>query len=152
MRHYVRGRKLGRTYSHRKALLNNLVKSLIIHKQIKTTDQKAKEAVRLFEKLVTFAKRNDLAARREAFKYLQDRNLIKILFEEIGPEFSDRNGGYTRIDKIGIRRGDAALISQIQILGFEKFLKEDAVADTVETVAEAPVEETETVEEEKSEK
>jgi large subunit ribosomal protein L17 len=149
MRHYVRGRKLGRTYSHRKALMNNLVKSLIVHKQIKTTDQKAKEAVKLFERLITFAKRNDVAARREAYKYLQDRDLVKILFDDIAPEFSSRNGGYTRIDKVGVRRGDAALISQIQILGFEKFVKEETESN-VEKIAE-PISEEQPAKEEKTE-
>ena len=150
MRHYVRGRKLGRTHSHRKALLNNLVKSLIIHKQIKTTDQKAKEAVKLFERLVTFAKRNDVAARREAYKYLQDRDLVKVLFDDIAPEFAERNGGYTRIDKIGVRRGDAALISQIQVLGFEKFVKDENDYSAAEVVDE-PAATEETTKEEKNE-
>lgn len=143
MRHNVKGRKLSRTAAHRKALLNNLVQSLVEHKAIKTTDEKAKETQRLFDRLVTFGKKNDIASRREAYKFLKNRTLVKELFDEISPALSDRNGGYTRIDKLYIRRGDGALISKLQILGFESFVKAaDAVEDDVES---------ETISEEKSE-
>ena len=141
MRHNIKkGRKLQRTASHRKALLNNLVLSLVEHKAIKTTDQKAKEAQRLFDKLVTFGKRNDVAARREAYKYLKNRTMVRVLFEEIAPTFSDRNGGYARIDKLYIRRGDGALISKLQILGFEAFVKDENTDESVEKVPEKEVE------------
>lgn len=143
MRHNVKGRKLGRTASHRKALLNNLLQSLIMHKSIKTTFEKAKETQRYFDKLVTFGKKNDVASRREAYKYLKNRTLVQVLFEDIAPELADRNGGYTRIDKLYIRRGDGALITQLQILGFEKFVKEDSEEELPEEQV-AVVEEKET--------
>lgn len=151
MRHNVKGRKLGRTASHRKALINNLLQSLITHKSIKTTVEKAKETQKVFDKLVTFGKKNDVAARREAYKYLKDRTLVQVLFEDIAPELADRNGGYTRIDKLYYRRGDGALISQLQILGFEKFIREDEeMEEEVPEVQEAE-EVTEDKETEKSE-
>lgn len=134
MRHNVKGRKLGRTASHRKALLNNLVQSLVMHKSVKTTIEKAKETQQLFDRLVSFGKKNDVAARREAYKYLKNRTLVAVLFDEIAPEFANRNGGYTRIDKLYYRRGDGALISQLQIIGFEKFIHEN---DEIEEIAEA---------------
>ncbi|MCB0280130.1 MAG: 50S ribosomal protein L17 [Calditrichaeota bacterium] len=133
MRHGVRGRKLGRTHAHRKALLNNLVQNLVINKRIKTTDEKAKEASALFDRLVSFGKKNDLSARREAFRYLKNRDLVKILFENIAPELADRNGGYTTIHKTGVRKGDGAQLSLLQIVGFEKFLKTEEAAKTEET-------------------
>jgi len=128
-------RKLGRTHAHRKATLNNLVQALVTHKQIKTTDHKAKELSVKFDRLVTFGKKNDVAARREAFKSLKNRDLVKELFDEIAPELADRNGGYTRIVKLGKRRGDGAEMSIIQILGFEKYVQ-DEQEEAVEEVAE----------------
>jgi len=128
-------RKLGRTHAHRKATLNNLVQALVTHKQIKTTDHKAKELSVKFDRLVTFGKKNDVAARREAFKSLKNRDLVKELFDEIAPELVDRNGGYTRIVKLGKRRGDGAEMSIIQILGFEKYVQ-DEQEEAVEEVAE----------------
>ena len=119
-------RKLGRTASHRHATLDNMVSSLIIHKEIKTTDEKAKEASVLFDRLVTYAKKNDVAARREALRHLRNRDLVKALFEDIGPSFSERNGGYTRIVKLGQRKGDGAFTSLLSIVGFEKFITETA--------------------------
>lgn len=122
----IRGlRKLGRTHAHRKATLNNLVQALVTHKQIKTTDQKAKEASVLFDRLVTYGKKNDVAARREAFKNLKNRDLVKTLFDDIAPELADRTGGYTRIVKLGRRRGDAAEMSILSIVGFEKFVQDE---------------------------
>ena len=122
----IRGlRKLGRTHAHRKATLNNLVQALVTHKQIKTTDQKAKEASVLFDRLVTYGKKNDVAARREAFKNLKNRDLVKTLFDDIAPELADRNGGYTRIVKLGRRRGDAAEMALLSIVGFEKFVQDE---------------------------
>ncbi len=132
----IRGlRKLGRTHAHRKATLNNLVQALVTHKQIKTTDQKAKETSVLFDRLVTFGKKNDVAARREAFKNLKNRDLVKTLFDDIAPELADRNGGYTRIVKLGRRRGDAAEMAQISIVGFEKFIQDES--DLTEEVVES---------------
>jgi large subunit ribosomal protein L17 len=117
MRHLNRGRKLSRTSSHRKALFRNLVLSLIEHERIKTTDAKAKELRRYADKMVTLGKRGDLAARRLAFAFMQSRDAVKKLFDEIAPRFTDRPGGYTRVVKFGVRRGDSAPISIIEFTG-----------------------------------
>jgi large subunit ribosomal protein L17 len=117
MRHLNRGRKLGRTSAHRKALFRNLVLSLIQHERIKTTDAKAKELRRYADRMVTLGKRGDLSARRLAFAFMQSRDAVKKLFDEIAPRFKDRPGGYTRVVKFGVRRGDAAPISIIEFTG-----------------------------------
>jgi len=117
MRHLNRGRKLSRTSAHRKALFRNLVLSLIQHERIKTTDAKAKELRRYADRMVTLGKRGDLAARRLAFAFMQSRDAVKKLFDEIAPRFKDRAGGYTRVVKFGVRRGDAAPISIIEFTG-----------------------------------
>src|SRR5271167_4084595 len=114
MRHLNRGRKLNRTSSHRKALFRNLVLSLIEHERIKTTDAKAKELRRYADRMVTLGKRGDLAARRRAFSFMQSRDAVKRLFDEIAPRFRERNGGYTRVVKFGFRRGDAAPLSIVE--------------------------------------
>lgn len=117
MRHLNRGRKLSRTSAHRKALFKNLVLSLIRHERIKTTDAKAKELRRYADRMVTLGKRGDLSARRRAFAFMQSRDAVKKLFEEIAPRFKERNGGYTRVIKFGVRSGDAAPISIIEFTG-----------------------------------
>ncbi len=115
-------RKLGRDSAHRKALLRNLATSLIIHEQIETTEKKAMELRSYADKLVTLAKRNDLHARRQASKLLfnaVDENneaVIKKLFDEIGPRYEERNGGYTRVIKVQKRRGDAADMAIVQFV------------------------------------
>ena len=114
MRHLNQGRKLNRTSAHRKALFRNLVLALVKHERIKTTDAKAKELRRYAERMVTLGKRGDLAARRLAFSFMQSRDAVKRLFDEIAPRFKDRNGGYTRVVKFGFRRGDAASLSIIE--------------------------------------
>ncbi len=119
MRHRKAGRKLKRTASHRKALLSNLAAELFRHKQIRTTTAKAKEARRLAERMITFAKRGDLHARRMVLRRLHDRHLVKSLFEEIAPKYADRNGGYTRIIKLGLRPGDGAEVSILELVGYE---------------------------------
>ncbi|MCI7327710.1 MULTISPECIES: 50S ribosomal protein L17 [Hornefia] len=101
-------RKLGRNSAHRKAMLRNLVTDLFREERISTTDTRAKEARREAEKLITLAKRGDLHARRQVLSYIYDESVVTKLFEEIGPRYADRNGGYTRILKLGPRRGDAA--------------------------------------------
>lgn len=100
-------RKLGRTTDHRKALLRNQVTSLLRSGRIETTVAKAKESQRMAEKMITLAKRGDLHARRQALAYIYDEDVVTKLFEEIGPGYEDRNGGYTRVLKLGPRRGDA---------------------------------------------
>jgi large subunit ribosomal protein L17 len=114
MRHLNQGRKLNRTSAHRKALFRNLVLALVKHERIKTTDAKAKELRRYADRMVTLGKRGDLAARRLAFAFMQSRDAVKRLFDEIAPRFKERNGGYTRVVKFGFRRGDAAALSIIE--------------------------------------
>ncbi|MCK4577345.1 MAG: 50S ribosomal protein L17 [Candidatus Marinimicrobia bacterium] len=121
MRHQVRGRKLNRKASHRKALLRNLASSLIIHKRIKTTDAKAKELRTFIEPLITFAKQGTLHARRQvlrSFPGSYGQRVTAMLFSEIAPQYADRPGGYTRIIKLGQRINDRAPISLIELVDF----------------------------------
>ncbi|QTO41136.1 50S ribosomal protein L17 [Desulfovibrio desulfuricans] len=116
MRHSNSGRKLSRTPAHRKALLQNLAKALLIHGKIRTTEIKAKELRRVVEPLITLAKRNDLHARRQAYRVLNDHALVKRLFDEIGPVFAGVPGGYTRILKLAMpRKGDNAPMAIIEL-------------------------------------
>ena len=117
MRHNKSGRKLGRKTASRKALMSNLASALITHKRIKTTDAKAKELRMYVEPLVTFAKRGDLHARRQVLKKIPRKAIIHELFDTIGPSFSDREGGYTRITKLGFRDNDRAPMSLIEFVG-----------------------------------
>ena len=117
MRHNKIGRKLGRKTAHRKALMSNLASALITHKRIKTTDAKAKELRMYIEPLVTFAKKGDLHSRRQVLKKIRHKSIVRELFENIGPTFSNRNGGYTRIIKLGFRDNDCAPISMIEFVG-----------------------------------
>lgn len=119
MRHLKSGRKLGRTASHRKATLANLAAAIIEHKSIITTTPKAKEARGVVERLITFAKRGDLAARRQVLRTLRDKDLVKELFEKIAPKYETRPGGYTRVIKIGQRRGDNAHLAVFELVGYE---------------------------------
>ncbi len=116
MRHRVAGRKFGREVAHRKAMLHNLAKSIIDHERINTTTARAKEMRSLVERLVTYGKKNSVHSRRMAFKVLQDRALVKKLFDDIAPRYTERNGGYTRIYKNGTRRGDCAEMSIIEFV------------------------------------
>ena len=119
MRHLNSGRKLGRTSEHRTALFRNMATSLFRHERIETTDAKAKELRSFAEKLITLAKRGDLHARRQAYQDIRDQEVLAKLFADIGPRFKARNGGYTRIVKSRIRRGDNAPISIIELVGNE---------------------------------
>ncbi|SDZ31161.1 large subunit ribosomal protein L17 [Proteiniborus ethanoligenes] len=101
-------RKLGRPTDHRKAMLRNLVTSLLRNGKIETTETRAKETRRIAEKMITLAKRGDLHARRQVLAYVYDETVVKNLFDDIAPKYADRNGGYTRMLKLGPRRGDAA--------------------------------------------
>lgn len=101
-------RKLGRPTAHRKSMLRNLVTDLFREERIQTTDMRAKEVRREAEKLITVAKKGDLAAKRQIISYLFDETVAKKLVDEIAPRYADRNGGYTRILKLGPRQGDAA--------------------------------------------
>ncbi|MFH1380726.1 MAG: 50S ribosomal protein L17, partial [Candidatus Omnitrophota bacterium] len=108
MRHRKRRTKFGRQSSHRKATLKSLAISVFLHQRIKTTHTKAKEARRVVESLITMAKTNSIAARRNVFSVLGDETLVKKLFTEIAPLFSKRKGGYTRIIPYNFRKGDGA--------------------------------------------
>ena len=119
MRHNKSGRKLGRKTAHRKALMSNLASALITHKKIKTTDAKAKELRMFIEPLVTFAKKGDLHARRQVLKKIPRKEIVRELFEKIGPKFEKRNGGYTRLIKLGFRGNDCAPISIIKLVDFQ---------------------------------
>jgi large subunit ribosomal protein L17 len=119
MRHQKRVAKLGRTASHRKALLMNLAASMIEHGKIKTTDAKAKELRRVVERLITYAKRGTVHHRRLAYRVLQNRDLVKTLFEHIAPQYANRNGGYTRIVKLGFRDNDSAAVSLIELVDYK---------------------------------
>ncbi len=116
MRHNKSGRKLSRKTAHRKALMSNLASALVTHKKIKTTDAKAKELRMFVEPLVTFAKRGDIHARRQVLKKIPHKMIVRELFDTVGPAFANRNGGYTRITKLGFRDNDCAPISMIEFV------------------------------------
>ncbi len=116
MRHRKSGRKLGRNSSHRTAMYRNMAASLVRHETIKTTLPKAKELRRVVEPLITLAKQDGVAQRRLAFSRLRDDAAVGKLFNELGPRFKDRPGGYLRILKIGYRAGDAAPMALVQLL------------------------------------
>ncbi len=116
MRHRVKGRQLSRNSSHRRAMLRNMATSLFQHERVVTTQAKAKELRPYAEKLITWARRGDLHARRQVERVIKDRKVAGRLFGEIGPRFAGRPGGYTRIVKIGHRSGDGAEIARIELL------------------------------------
>ena len=124
MRHGKKVKKLGRTSSHRKAMLENMAASLFTYHIIKTTEPKAKEVRKLAEKIITLAKKEDLHAHRQVFDVIRDRTLVKKIFTEIAPKLKDRVGGYTRVLKLGVRRGDGAQLAVVELL-IEKPPKED---------------------------
>ena len=115
MRHLKSGRKLNRSSSHRRAMLANMVTSLLLHEQMETTDAKAKELRRWADRMVTLGKRGTLHARRQALAFVRDRKVVAKLFDDIASRFRERPGGYTRITKLGIRQGDAAALSIIEL-------------------------------------
>ena len=116
MRHRKAGNQLGRNTSHRRAMLRNMVTSIFKYEQIETTDAKAKAIRPIAEKMITLAKRGDLHARRQALSYMQDKEVTHRLFNELKGRFSSREGGYLRIVKKGLRKGDGASISVVQLL------------------------------------
>ena len=116
MRHRQSNRKLNRTTSHRLAMLRNMTNSLLQHEVIKTTLPKAKELRRVAEPLITLGKKPSLANRRLAFDRLRDRDVVVKLFDELGPRFQNRNGGYLRILKFGFRQGDNAPMALVELL------------------------------------
>lgn len=116
MRHRVAGKKLGRSSAHRKALFRNLVTELFRHEQIRTTEAKAKAIRPQAERLITLARRGDLHARRLAARDVQDPEILQKLFDELAERYEDREGGYTRIYKLGPRKGDAAPVVLISLV------------------------------------
>ncbi len=147
MRHQVRGRKLNRSTSHRKAMFRNMVTDLLRHERITTTSAKAKECRSLADRMITYAKAGDLNSRRMAAKILRDPKVLQKLFSELGPRFADRPGGYTRVLKLeGQRHGDNAEMSILELVegDFKPKAKKDKPAAKA---APAPVAE-ETVAEE----
>jgi large subunit ribosomal protein L17 len=111
-----KGARLGSGPAHQRLLLNGLAAQLFVHERINTTEAKAKAVRPVAEKLITFAKKGDVAARREVLKQIPDRDVVHKLFSEIGPRYAERSGGYTRILKLGPRRGDAAPMAMIELV------------------------------------
>ena len=120
MRHGKAGKRLGRTGSHKKAMVRNMVTSLFEHERIVTTTPKAKEVRKVADKMITLAKRGDLHAKRQALSFIQSKDVVAKLFNEIQAQFADRNGGYTRIIQTGQRRGDAAPMAILELVGYSE--------------------------------
>lgn len=120
MRHRKAGRKLNRSASHRSAMMRNIVTSLLEHERISTTVPKAKEVRRVAEKMITLGKRGDLHARRQAMSYIRSKDIVAKLFDKLSEQYADRQGGYTRIIRTGIRSGDAAPMAIIELVGYEE--------------------------------
>ena len=118
MRHGKAGRRLGRTTSHRQAMMRNMVTSLLEHERIVTTAPKAKELRKLADQMITLAKRGDLHARRQALSVIRDKKVVAKLFSQLRDEYMDRNGGYTRIIQTGNRAGDAAPMAIIELVNY----------------------------------
>ena len=132
MRHRKAGRKLNRTAAHRKAMLRNMVTSLLEHERIVTTVPKAKEARRVAEKMITLGKRGDLHARRQAMAYIRSKGVVAKLFDELSGQYVDRQGGYTRIIRTGNRYGDAAPMAIVELVGYEDVAEEITEAEDEE--------------------
>ena len=132
MRHLNQGRKLGRTTAHRRAMLRNLVTSFLEKERVVTTVAKAKEARPLAEKMITLAKKNTLHTRRQALAFVTKESVVRKLFNKLGPRFSERPGGYTRIIKTGPRKGDGADMAVLEMIGTEFKLKEKKKKDVKE--------------------
>ena len=116
MKHRIKGKKLNRTSSHRKALFKNMAQAIIKHEQIITTLPKAKTMKPIVDKLITLGKKGSLHARRQAFSKLRDESMVAKLFGTLAPRYADRNGGYTRVLKAGYRYGDAAAMAVIELV------------------------------------
>jgi len=137
MRHRVKGRKLKRNTAQRRALLRNLVTSFLEKERITTTIAKAKATKPIAEKMITLAKKNTLHTRRLALGYIYKKEVVKKLFDELGPRFSERPGGYTRIVKIGPRAGDGAEMAILELVGseFKKKTKKKSAAEKAKEIA-----------------
>ena len=139
MRHRKAGLKLNRTSSHRKAMFRNMVTSLFKHERIRTTDVKAKELRRWADNLITLAKRGDVHARRQALSIVREKDVVHKLFAEVAEKYGAMSGGYTRIVKLGRRRGDAAPISLIELVYSEEKKKKKKKIKAKPPVEKAPV-------------
>lgn len=120
MRHRKAGRRLGRTTSHRLAMVRNMVTSLLDHERIVTTTPKAKEVRKVADKMITLGKRGDLHARRQALSIVRDKSVVAKLFSKLRDEYMDRNGGYTRIIQTGNRAGDAAPMAILELVNYKE--------------------------------
>ncbi|MBU0730037.1 MAG: 50S ribosomal protein L17 [Proteobacteria bacterium] len=120
MRHRKAGKRLGRTTSHRLAMVRNMVTSLLDHERIVTTTTKAKEVRKVADQMITLAKRGDLHARRQALSFIRDKKIVAKLFDTLKNDYKDRNGGYTRIIKTGTRLGDAASMSILELVNYQE--------------------------------
>ena len=120
MRHRNAGRKLGRTSSHRDAMLRNMVTSLLEQERIVTTVPKAKEARRVAEQMITLGKRGDMHARRQALSYIRSKAIVAKLFDELSSQYAERQGGYTRISRTGTRAGDAAPMAILELVNYQE--------------------------------
>jgi len=138
MRHKVKGKRLGRDSAQRKALLRNLTTSFMEKERISTTLSKAKALRPVAEKMITLAKKNTLHSRRMALRVIYKKDVVKKLFEDIGPHFSERPGGYTRIVKLGPRAGDGAEMALIELVGSEfkkKTKKKEKISEKAKAAA-----------------
>jgi len=133
MRHRKKVVKLGRDAPHRKAMLSNMVTSLLSEERVKTTHARAREVRRSAEHMITFAKRGDLHARRQVLRTVADKGIVTKLFEELGPRYKGRNGGYTRIIKLGPRRGDGSFMSIVELVD----RPEDSIDSSVDSASQA---------------
>ncbi|MDH4320094.1 MAG: 50S ribosomal protein L17 [Desulfobulbaceae bacterium] len=129
MRHKKAGKRLGRTSSHKKAMIRNMVTSLLEHERIVTTVPKAKEVRRIADKMITLGKRGDLHARRQALSFIRDSAVVAKLFEGLKDEYMERNGGYTRIIRTGQRIGDAADMAILELVNYTEGKGEAAAAN-----------------------
>ena len=124
MRHRKAGRRLGRTSSHRDAMMRNMVTSLLDQERIVTTVPKAKEARRVAEQMITLGKRGDMHARRQAMAYIRSKNIVAKLFDQLSSQYAERNGGYTRIIRTGSRLGDAAPMAILELVDYKEEISE----------------------------
>ncbi|MBE9513036.1 MAG: 50S ribosomal protein L17 [Chloroflexi bacterium] len=116
MRHRVAGRKLGRPSGHRRAMYRNLVTDLLGYEKITTTEAKAKEVRSLAERMITLGKKGGLQARRQALLFVLDVKMVEKIFSDLAPRYTERNGGYTRITKLGPRLGDGAAMARLELV------------------------------------
>ncbi|WP_028319777.1 50S ribosomal protein L17 [Desulfobulbus elongatus] len=130
MRHRKAGRRLGRTSSHRDAMLRNMVTSLLDQERIVTTVAKAKEARRVAEQMITLGKKGDLHARRQALAYIRSKSIVAKLFDQLSSQYAERKGGYTRIIRTGSRMGDAAPMAILELVDYSESTGEASVEQT----------------------